>query len=143
MLTLDQYEFIRTAHRVYKKNISELSRMTGHSRNTVKKAIRGEPWGYRERAKQPFPVLSPYLTMKNRKIGARRKEISFFAWPLFFYIYCHNSKIALGSLYFTVAYIVLKFFDKDKNCRAKAAFQKRHGFAQSLSSGWLEMPDFD
>ena len=60
---MDQYEFIRTAHRVYGKNISELSRMTGHSRNTVKKAIRGEPWGYQERAKQPFPVLGPYLTI--------------------------------------------------------------------------------
>lgn len=59
---MDQYEFIRTAHRVYGKNISELSRITGHSRNTVKKAIRGEPWGYREREKQPFPVLGPHLT---------------------------------------------------------------------------------
>jgi len=38
-----------------------LSRMTGHSRNTVKKAIRGEPWGYKEREHQPFPVLEPYL----------------------------------------------------------------------------------
>ena len=62
---MDQYEFIRTAHRVYGKNISELSRMTGHSRNTVKKAIRGEPWGYSERAKQPFPALGPYLTLIN------------------------------------------------------------------------------
>lgn len=58
---MDQYEFIRTAHRVYGKNISELSRMTGHSRNTVKKALRGEPWGYQERENQPFPVLGPYL----------------------------------------------------------------------------------
>jgi transposase len=38
-----------------------LSRITGHSRNTVKKVIRGEPWGYQELAKQPFPVLGPYL----------------------------------------------------------------------------------
>jgi transposase len=37
--------------------------MTGHSRNTVKKAIRGEPWGYKERAHQPFPVLDKYLTV--------------------------------------------------------------------------------
>ncbi len=58
---MDQYEFIRTAHRAYGKNISELSRMTGHSRNTVKKALRGEPWGYSEREKQPFPVLGCYL----------------------------------------------------------------------------------
>jgi len=58
---MDQYEFIRTAHRVYDKNISELARLTGHSRNTVKKALRGEPWGYSEREKQPFPVLGSYL----------------------------------------------------------------------------------
>lgn len=58
---MDQYEFIRTAHRVYGKNISELSRMTGHSRNTIKKALRGEPWGYQERESQPFPTLGPYL----------------------------------------------------------------------------------
>lgn len=61
MLNMDQYEFIRTAHRVYGKNISELSRLTGHALNTVKKAIRGEPWGYKERKEQPFPVLGPYL----------------------------------------------------------------------------------
>jgi len=60
---MDQYEFIRTAHRVYGKNISELSRLTGHSRNTVKKAIRGEPWGYSERDEQPFPVLGSYLSI--------------------------------------------------------------------------------
>ena len=61
VLNMDQYEFIRTAHRAYGKNISELSRMTGHSRNTVKKALRGEAWGYSERKKQPFPVLGSYL----------------------------------------------------------------------------------
>ncbi|RLC33173.1 MAG: IS21 family transposase [Deltaproteobacteria bacterium] len=74
MLTLDQYEFIRTAHRVYKKNISELSRMTGHSRNTVKKVIRGEPWGYRERAKQPFPVLGHYLTIIDKWLLNDREQ---------------------------------------------------------------------
>ncbi len=61
MLRMDQYELVRTAHRIYGKNISELSRMTGHSRNTIKKAIREEPWGYKEREHQPFPVLEPYL----------------------------------------------------------------------------------
>ena len=49
MLIMDQYEFIRTAHRVYEKNITELVKQTGHSRNTIRKAIRGEPWGYTER----------------------------------------------------------------------------------------------
>jgi transposase len=61
LLTMDQYEFVRTAHRNYGKNISELARMTGHPRNTVKKAIRGEPWGYKERKQQSFPALGSYL----------------------------------------------------------------------------------
>ena len=60
---MDQYEMIRTGCRVYGKNISEMARMTGHSRNTIKKAIRGEPWGYKERSHQPFPVLGKYLTV--------------------------------------------------------------------------------
>ena len=61
MLKMDQYELVRTGYRVYGKNISDLARLTGHSRNTIKKAIRGEPWGYRERKRQPFPALGDYL----------------------------------------------------------------------------------
>ena len=63
VLKVDQYELIRTGHRVYGQNISELARMTGHSRNTIKKAIRGEPWGYKDRKCQPFPVLGKYLVI--------------------------------------------------------------------------------
>ena len=40
MLMVDQYEYIRTAHRVYGKKIREITRETGHSRNTIKKALR-------------------------------------------------------------------------------------------------------
>lgn len=60
---MDQYELIRTACRVYGRKISEMARLTGHSRNTIKKAIRGEPWGYKERSRQPFPVLNQYRTI--------------------------------------------------------------------------------
>ena len=60
---MDQYEYIRTAQRVYGKNISELARQTGHSRNTIKKALRGEAWGYSEREHQLFPVLGPYRSL--------------------------------------------------------------------------------
>jgi len=60
---MDQYELVRTGYRVYGKNISELARLTGHSRNTIKKAIRGEAWGYKERKHQPFPVLDEYLAI--------------------------------------------------------------------------------
>ena len=58
---MDQYELVRTGYRVYGKNISELARLTGHSRNTIKKAIRSEPWGYKERHHQPFPALGDYV----------------------------------------------------------------------------------
>ncbi|MBF0556003.1 MAG: IS21 family transposase [Nitrospirae bacterium] len=58
---MNQYELVRTGYRVYGQNISELSRLTGHSRNTIKKAIRGEPWGYKERKHQPFPALGDYM----------------------------------------------------------------------------------
>ena len=60
MLNVDQYEYIRTAQRVYGKNVSEIARETGHSRNTVKKVLRGEFTGYSARRSQPSPVLGPY-----------------------------------------------------------------------------------
>ncbi len=71
---MDQYEFIRTAHRIYGKNISELSRMTGHCRNTVKKAIRGEAWKYRDREHQAFPVLGSYLELINEWLSNDKEQ---------------------------------------------------------------------
>lgn len=61
MLKVDQYDFIRTGHRVYGKKIKQIARETGHSKNTIRKVIRGEYTGYKKRDKQPFPVLGPYL----------------------------------------------------------------------------------
>jgi transposase len=61
MLKVDQYSFIRTAHRVYGKKIKQLERETGHSKNTIRKALRGEYSGYKARVQQPYPVLGPYL----------------------------------------------------------------------------------
>lgn len=63
---MEQYELVRTGYRVYGKTISEPARLTGHSRNTIKKAIRGEPWGYKERAHQPFPVLVDHVETIDR-----------------------------------------------------------------------------
>jgi len=57
MLGMDQYELIRTAHRVCGKKISEISRETGHSRNTVKKALRGEAWAYSQREHQAAQIF--------------------------------------------------------------------------------------
>jgi len=63
MLTVDQYSYIRTAHRVYDKKIKQIARETGHSKNTVKKVLRGEYSGYKPRTEQPYPVLGPYLSI--------------------------------------------------------------------------------
>jgi len=73
---MEQYEFIRTAHRVYGKTISELTRMTGHSRNTIRKVIRGEPWEYSERSQQLYPVLGAIfrLLMVANKDSKPRKQ---------------------------------------------------------------------
>lgn len=60
---MDQYSYIRTAHRVYKKNIKQICRETGHSRQTVRKVLRNEPCSYSPRTEQPYPVLGPYLAI--------------------------------------------------------------------------------
>ncbi|MCP3941102.1 MAG: IS21 family transposase [Desulfobacteraceae bacterium] len=66
MLTVDQYEYIRIAYRVYGKKIREITRETGHSRNTVKKVLKNEYMGYSTRQNQPFPSLGPYLKTINK-----------------------------------------------------------------------------
>ena len=66
MLKVDQYDYIRTAYRVYGKKIREVARETGHSRNTIKKALREEYSGYNPRKSQPYPVLGPYLDIIDR-----------------------------------------------------------------------------
>ena len=60
MLRMDQYEHIRTANRVYGHSISKIARDTGHSRNTIRKALQVEPQSYKPRHSQSFPVLGPF-----------------------------------------------------------------------------------
>ena len=38
-----------------------ISGETGHSKNTIKKILRGEYIGYKPRVEQPYPILGPYL----------------------------------------------------------------------------------
>lgn len=66
---MDQYDYIRTAHRVYGKAIKELARETGHSKNTIKKILKQEYIGYKQRSKQPYPVLGPYILEIDRWLG--------------------------------------------------------------------------
>ena len=44
---MDQYEMVRTAHRVYKKSIRQIARETGHTRRTVRKVLAGQEPKYR------------------------------------------------------------------------------------------------
>ena len=74
MLKVDQYDYIRTAHRVYGKTIRQIARDTGHSKNTVKKALRSQFVGYQPRAQQPYPVLGPYLSIIDRWLKADKKS---------------------------------------------------------------------
>jgi transposase len=74
MLTVDQYSYIRTAHRVYGKKIKQIARETGHSKNTIKRVLRGEYSGYKPRIKQPYPVLGPYLTIIDQWLTDDKKR---------------------------------------------------------------------
>jgi len=63
---MDQYSFIRTAHRVYGKSIRQISRETGHSRETIRKVLRQGPFGYTSRQRQAYPMLGSYLSVIDR-----------------------------------------------------------------------------
>jgi len=61
MITMDQYEFIRIAHRVYGKSIRAIERETGHDRKTIRKVINGEHAGYSPRHVQLYPSLGAFV----------------------------------------------------------------------------------
>jgi hypothetical protein len=72
MIRMDQYSFIRTAHRVYGKSIRQISRETGHSRETTRKVLRQEPYVYTPRQQQRL-ILRPgnkQCTKKPKKGGS-------------------------------------------------------------------------
>ncbi len=72
MIRMDQYEYVRTAHRVYGKSIREISRETGHDRKTIRKVLTGEPSGYGQRQFQSCPVPGPHLQVIDSWLeGAR------------------------------------------------------------------------
>lgn len=66
MLKVDQYGYIRIAHRVYGKSVRQIAKETGHSKNTIKRVLRGEYCGYRSRTSQPYPVLGPYVKIIDK-----------------------------------------------------------------------------
>ena len=60
MLKMSQYELIKTAYRVYGKSIREIAREYGHSRKTVRKAIREVSPAYEQKRERVHPVMDPY-----------------------------------------------------------------------------------
>ena len=56
---MDQYEWVRTAHRVYKKSIRQIARETGHTRQTVRKVFVGQEPKYRREKGPACPVMDP------------------------------------------------------------------------------------
>ncbi|ACV68823.1 hypothetical protein Dret_1537 [Desulfohalobium retbaense DSM 5692] len=60
MLNVEQFEFIRTSHRVYGLSISEIARKTGRSRTTIRKVLRNEHSGYAIRKQHPMPALEGF-----------------------------------------------------------------------------------
>jgi transposase len=57
---MSQYELIKTAHRVYGKSIREISREFGHSRKTVRKALREVSPRYQRKVSPVSPVMDGY-----------------------------------------------------------------------------------
>ena len=60
---MDQYELIRTAHRVYGKSIRSIARQYGHSRKTVRKALAGLEPRYRRQKRPACPVMGNFITI--------------------------------------------------------------------------------
>lgn len=54
---MSQYELIKTAHRVYGKSIHQIAKEFGHSRNTVRKALREVSPSYQRRMAPASPVM--------------------------------------------------------------------------------------
>ncbi len=70
---MDQYGYIRTAHRVYEKSIRQIEKETGHDRKTIRKVLQGEHSKYARRAFQPYPVLGRYLGLIDGWLEADRE----------------------------------------------------------------------
>jgi transposase len=73
MITMDQYGYMRIAHRVYGKGIRQIQRETGHDRKTIRKALREEAYGYARRDEQPLPVVGPYREIIEGWLAADRQ----------------------------------------------------------------------
>jgi len=74
MIGMERYEGIRIAHRVYGKSIRKISKETGHSRATIRKALKEETCSYSKREQQPYPVLGAYLETIDQWLTCDKEE---------------------------------------------------------------------
>lgn len=59
---------------MYGKKIRQIARETGHSKKTIKKALRGEYSGNSVRKNQACPVLGPSIATIDRWLEANKKQ---------------------------------------------------------------------
>ena len=71
---MDQYEHIRTAHRVYQKSIRQIARETGHTRKTVRKALQGLSPKYRRKENPACAVMDSVAEIVERWLKADQEE---------------------------------------------------------------------
>jgi len=74
MIGMERYEGIRIARRVYGKSIRKISKETGHSRPTIRKALKKETCSYSKREQQPYPALGPYLETIDQWLTGDKEE---------------------------------------------------------------------
>lgn len=73
MLKMDQYELIRTAHRVYGKGIREIANEYGHHRKTVRKALREAEQRVHNQAVKASPVMDKVKSLIDEWLQSDRK----------------------------------------------------------------------
>lgn len=61
MIGMDQYEYVRTAQRVYGKSIRQIAGEADHCRQTIRKVLKGEVPRCKGQEQQAYPVLDSYL----------------------------------------------------------------------------------
>ena len=71
---MDQYKWVRTAHRVYKKSIRQIARETGHTRRTVRKVLAGQDPKYRREKEPACPVMDPVAGIVEGWLQADREQ---------------------------------------------------------------------
>jgi hypothetical protein len=74
LIEMDQYELIRTAQRVYKKSIRQISRETGHTRKTIRKVLQGLEPKYRRKEEPACVVMDPVAVRVEGWLKADQQE---------------------------------------------------------------------